>query len=61
MDFSAIFRDKYGSFRRFFLMLWKARLPFVWIIADIVVSFVIAEVGISATQYSAELFAGMRT
>lgn len=58
MDLSAIFRKKYGSFRRFFLMLLKARLPILWIIADLVVSFAITHVGVSATEYSAKLFAG---
>ncbi len=58
MDFSAIFRKSYGSFRRFFSMLVKARLPFLWIIADVAVSFLITNVGVSVTEYSAELFAG---
>ena len=58
MDFSAIFRKNYGSFRRFFSMLWKAKLPFLWIVADLAASFVITQVGVSATEYSARLYAG---
>ena len=58
MDFSAIFRKNYGSFRRFFSMLWKAKLPFLWIAADLIASFVITRVGVSATEYSARLYAG---
>ena len=44
MDSSAIFRKKYGSFRRFFLMLGKARLPYLWIAAYLAASVVI-EIG----------------
>ena len=58
MDSSAIFRKKYGSFRRFFLMLGKARLPYLWIAAYLAASVVIANVGVSSTEYSAALFAG---
>ena len=58
MDSSAIFRKKYGSFRRFFLMLGKARLPYLWIAAYLAASVVIANVGVSTTEYSAALFAG---
>ena len=58
MDSSAIFRKKYGSFRRFFLRLGKARLPYLWIAAYLAASVVIANVGVSSTEYSAALFAG---
>ena len=58
MDQNPLFRKKYGSFRRFFRMLWKAPLPFLWILADIGVSFALTHVGVSATEYSARLFAG---
>lgn len=58
MDSSAIFRSKYGSFRRFFAMLRKARLPYLWIIGYLASSVIIANVGVSATEYSAALFAG---
>ena len=58
MDSSAIFRKKSGSFRRFFLRLGKARLPYLWIAAYLAASVVIANVGVSSTEYSAALFAG---
>ena len=49
---------RYGSFRKFFKMLWKAPLPFLWIILYIIVSFALTHVGVSATEYSAKLYAG---
>ena len=58
MDTTAIFRKNYGSFRRFFSMLWKAKLPYIWIIADLAAGFIVARVGVSATEYSAQLYAG---
>ena len=58
MEQQTLFRKKYGSFRRFFLMLWKAPLPFQWILVYIGISFVLTHVGVSATEYSARLFAG---
>ena len=32
MEQNALFRKRYGSFRRFFAMLGKARLPYLWIV-----------------------------
>lgn len=58
METNAIFRKNYGSFRRFFSMLGKADLPYLWIIGYLAASAVIANVGVSATEYSAALFAG---
>ena len=58
METNAIFRKHYGSFRRFFSMLGKADLPYLWIIGYLAASAVIANVGVSATEYSAALFAG---
>jgi ATP-binding cassette subfamily B protein AbcA/BmrA len=58
METNAIFRKNYGSFRRFFSMLGKADLPYLWIIAYLAASAVIANVGVSTTEYSAALFAG---
>lgn len=58
MDQSAIFRSRYGSFRQFFSMLWKARLPYLWILGYLAASVLIANIGVSATEYSAALFAG---
>ncbi|MGI6255966.1 MAG: ABC transporter ATP-binding protein [Acutalibacter sp.] len=58
MEQNGLFRKRYGSFRRFFAMLVKARLPYLWIAGYLVVSVVIANVGVSTTEYSASLFAG---
>ncbi len=58
MDFTMIFRKQYGNFRRFFRMLGKAHLPFVWIALNIAISMGILRLGVSSTEYSAELFAG---
>ena len=58
METNAIFRKNYGSFRRFFSMLGKADLPYLWIIGYLAASAVIANVGVSSTEYSAALFAG---
>ena len=58
METNAIFRKNYGNFRRFFSMLGKADLPYLWIIGYLAASAVIANVGVSTTEYSAALFAG---
>ena len=55
---SALFRRKYGSFRRFFKMLGKAGLPYVWIIATLAASVLITQIGVNTTEYSAKLFSG---
>lgn len=51
-------RDKKGSAKRFFKLLWKVKLPFIWIIAYILVSFFLTNIGISTTEYTAEMFSG---
>ena len=56
METNAIFRKNYGSFRRFFSMLGKANLPYLWIVGYLAASAVIANVGVSSTEYSAALF-----
>ncbi len=43
---------------RFFSMLWKARLPYGWILGYIVVNILLTNVGVSATEYTAQLYAG---
>ena len=48
----------YGSFKKFFKMLWKAPLPIIWIILYILVSFGLTQVGVSATEYTAKLYSG---
>ena len=58
MEQNALFRKRYGSFRRFFAMLGKARLPYLWIVGYLAVSAFIANVSVSTTEYSAALFAG---
>lgn len=58
MEQNGLFRKRYGSFRRFFSMLVKARMPYLWIIGYLVVSVLITNVGVSTTEYSAALFAG---
>ena len=58
MEQNALFRKRYGSFRRFFAMLGKARLPYLWIVGYLAVSALIANVSVSTTEYSAALFAG---
>lgn len=51
-------RDTHGSTKRFFLMLWKARLPYLWILGYIAASVLLTRLGISSTKYTAELYAG---
>ncbi len=40
-------------------MLAKARLPYLWLAAYIASSFIITNIGVSTTEYSAQLFAGI--
>lgn len=47
-----------GIWKRFFKMLIRGRLPYIWIILYIALSFGLTNVGISATEYTAEMFAG---
>ena len=47
-----------GSMGSFFRMLQKARLPYLWILAYIAITALLTNVGISVTEYTAELFAG---
>lgn len=50
-------RDR-GSMKRFFFMFGKVKLPYVWIIGYILINFFLTNMGISITEYTAELFAG---
>lgn len=43
---------------RFFALLWKARLPYLWILIYIVISVVVTNVGVNVTEYTAQLYAG---
>lgn len=47
-----------GSMGRFFSMLWKARLPYAWIVGYLAISVLLTNVGVSATEYTAQLYAG---
>ena len=58
MEAKPIKQKKYGSIRRFFQMLVKAPLPILWILLYIGVSFALTHVGVSATEYTAELYSG---
>lgn len=53
-----IFGKDKGSMIRFFRMLRKARIPYIWIVAYLVISALLTNVGISVTEYTSELFAG---
>lgn len=50
-------KDK-GSFKRFFHMMWKGRIPYMWIIGYILISAVISNIGIQVTEYTAKMYAG---
>lgn len=58
MDEKRMFASQKGMMLPFFAMLWKARLPYVWIAVYIAASMVLANVGIGVTEYTAEMFAG---
>lgn len=53
-----VFGKDRGSMGRFFRMLQKAGLPYLWILAYIAVTALLTNTGISVTEYTAELFAG---
>ena len=44
--------------QKFFSMLKKARLPYLWLIGYIGISMILANTGIQVTEYTAEMFAG---
>lgn len=47
-----------GIWKRFFKMLIKGKLPYIWILIYIALSFGLTNVGVSTTEYTAEMFAG---
>lgn len=51
-------REKRGAAKQFFKLLWKVKLPILWILAYILASVLLTNVGISSTEYTAEMFAG---
>lgn len=56
--FDGVFMKDKGAAKKFFHMLWKGRLPYLWIAAYIAISVMLANVGINVTEYSAKMFAG---
>ena len=58
MEQQTLFRKRYGSFKRFFRMLWKAPLPLHWILIYIGLSIALTHLSVSATEYSARLYSG---
>lgn len=58
MDEKQMYASQKGLMKPFFSMLWKARLPYGWIVAYIIVSMALANVGVGVTEYTAEMFAG---
>ncbi len=51
-------RDVRGTTVRYFRMLLKARIPILWILVYFATYIGLVSLGISVTEYSAELFAG---
>lgn len=51
-------KNRKGIWKRFFKMLYKAKLPYLWIILYIGLSFGLTNVGVNTTEYTAEMFAG---
>lgn len=58
MEKRDIWSSQKGTMGRFFSLLWKARLPYLWILGYIVVSIALTNVGVSVTEYTAEMYAG---
>lgn len=46
------------TMQKFFSMLKKANLPYLWLIGYLAVSMVLANTGVQVTEYTAEMFAG---
>ena len=53
-----VFVKDRGIWLRFTKMLFKSRLPILWIVAYFALSMLIANMGVSVTEYTAEMFAG---
>jgi ATP-binding cassette subfamily B protein AbcA/BmrA len=53
-----VFVQDRGIWKRFFKMLWKSKLPLLWIAAYIAADVLIINVGVSVTEYTSEMFAG---
>ncbi len=50
-------RDKH-IWSRFFKMLWKARLPYLWIAIYIILTVVMVNMSLDVTEYTSQMFAG---
>ena len=53
-----VFVKDRGIWWRFIKMLWKSKLPILWIVGYFVLEMVITNMGVSVTEYTAEMFAG---
>lgn len=53
-----VFVKDRGIWLRFIKMLFKSRLPILWIAGYIVLSMVITNLGVSVTEYTSEMFSG---
>lgn len=51
-------KQKKGTWLRFVRLFPKCRLPWIWLIIYIVLSIGVVDIGISETDYTAQLFAG---
>lgn len=51
-------KQKKGTWKRFIKLFPKCHLPWVWVIVYLVLSLGFVNVGISETDYTAQLFAG---
>lgn len=55
---SEVFVQDKGIWGRFFKMLWKSKLPLIWIAVYIVFDIVLVNIGVNVTDLTAKMFAG---
>lgn len=55
---SLVLKQKKGTWRRFIKLFPKCRLPWVWIVLYLLFSVGVVNLGISETDYTAQLYAG---
>ena len=53
-----VMKHKKGMWKRFIMLFPKCRLPWIWMIIYIVLDLGVINIGLSETEYTAELFAG---
>ncbi|HEY8365206.1 MAG TPA: ABC transporter ATP-binding protein [Haloplasmataceae bacterium] len=53
----ALGREK-GIWKRFLYLLWKARLPIIWIAIYVITYKYLIDIGVEVTEYTSRLFAG---